>query len=126
MVDKATLQPDYVQKDCTFDDKIKNLLIGMCIIVLFVEKLYIMNVRPPEGCGASGTALAAVTSLLSMALLWLVRANLGQKGHRQLELWWLLRLQANQVSLLSWSWILSCHMMRHTMQIKEHPGQIML
>ena len=44
-------------------------MIGMLLIVLFVEKLYIVNVKLPEGSGVSGTALVTVTSLLSLASL---------------------------------------------------------
>ena len=66
--------------------KLKDLLIDMCIIVLFVEKLFIMNVRCPERCGVIGTTLAVCTSMLSLVLalqVYVARANLAQKGHRQ-------------------------------------------
>ena len=99
----------------------------MLLIVIFVEKLYIRSVRLPEGSGMSGTAVATATCLLSLAPFFadVVRANLGQKGH--LDLSWVLKLQANQVSLLSCSRrILSCLMILRIMLIKSMPVHFVL
>ena len=63
MVDKATWSPVCVQKD----DSI------MFLTVLFVGKLYLLNVKPPEGSGVSGSTEATAINLLfltSHLLMW--------------------------------------------------------
>ena len=69
MVIKVTLQPDCVQKDCRSGDKLNLLLLDMCIIILFVEILYIVNTKLPGVCGVTGTRPAVGISLLSLVLL---------------------------------------------------------
>ena len=57
----------------------------MFLIVLFVGKLYLLNVKLPEGSGLSGSTLATAISLFfsGKSFADVVRANLGQKGHGQ-------------------------------------------
>ena len=95
-------QPDCVQKDAVVHCKSYKKLF---LIVHFVEKLYIVKVKLPEGSGVSGTALATGTSLLSLAPLLQMWKGLtwARRAMGKLDLWWVLKLQANQVSLLSCS-----------------------
>ena len=69
MIGKATCSLIVSRKMLYCIVKAKKFLIHMLLIVLFVEKLYIVNVKLPEGNRMSGTALATATSLLCLAPL---------------------------------------------------------
>ena len=68
MVNKVTLEPE-VQKYCNTGDKLNILLQDVCVIVIFVEILYIVNTKLQGLCGVTINRPAIGTSLLFLVLL---------------------------------------------------------
>ena len=73
MVEKAIQQPDCVQKNDVNYCKKKQFVDRFVLTVLFVGKLYLLNVKLPGRTGLNGSTLATAISLLFLAsrlLMW--------------------------------------------------------
>ena len=83
IVDKATWQPDCFQKDDVNCHKNKMFLIGMCLIVLFVGKLYLLNVPSRREWTGWSNVKNSYKPVVSVLFADVIRDNLGHKGHGQ-------------------------------------------